>query len=226
MDLYPTAETWTGAPGAIAPADGNARSDDVNASAIGAQLYPESNRGNAASLLGTVSSITCSGGPLDPSAAAGGAHELYNEIFLIPTRLSLHLIEILLAAALAAIVVTAWQADRRDRAQLAADLAAAKQAFAETDARQHDRDAQLGKTLATLAAGTRTVTTPAQIVTALPNEIPFPIPITLQPQNPASGPQRAPCSSGLPWKGPNCGPEGLDSTRPHNSVSVYMSPCH
>src|SRR6266478_6216913 len=26
MDLYPTAETWTGAPGAIAPADGNAAS--------------------------------------------------------------------------------------------------------------------------------------------------------------------------------------------------------
>ncbi len=23
MDLYPTAETWTGTPGAIAPADGN-----------------------------------------------------------------------------------------------------------------------------------------------------------------------------------------------------------
>jgi len=26
MDLYPTAETWTGTPGAIAPADGNAAS--------------------------------------------------------------------------------------------------------------------------------------------------------------------------------------------------------
>ena len=26
MDLYPTTETWTGAPGAIAPADGNTAS--------------------------------------------------------------------------------------------------------------------------------------------------------------------------------------------------------
>src|SRR6201998_1133484 len=39
MDLHPTTETWTGAPGAIAPADGNA-------SAVGAQ--------HAAPLLGTV----------------------------------------------------------------------------------------------------------------------------------------------------------------------------
>src|SRR6266849_6308531 len=32
MDLYPTSETWTGAPGAIAPADGNATSGVAPAS--------------------------------------------------------------------------------------------------------------------------------------------------------------------------------------------------
>src|SRR5438445_1074209 len=57
MDLYPTTETWTGTPGAIAPADGNAGStvaqayrpdhltSTVDASAVGAQ--------HAALLLGT-----------------------------------------------------------------------------------------------------------------------------------------------------------------------------
>jgi type II secretory pathway pseudopilin PulG len=129
----------------------------------------------------------------------------------MPTRLWLHLIEILLTATLAAIVLTAWRADRRDRAQLAADLAAAKQALAQTDTRQHDRDAQLTKTLAALAAGKRNITTPAQIVSALSNQIPLPIPITLASQNPASSPQKPPCSSG-----PSCGPEGLEPTRSSN----------
>jgi len=46
MDLHPTTETWTGVPGAIAPADGNSRSGELNASAVGAQ--------HAAPLLGTV----------------------------------------------------------------------------------------------------------------------------------------------------------------------------
>jgi type II secretory pathway pseudopilin PulG len=130
----------------------------------------------------------------------------------MPTRLWFHLIEILLTTALAIIVLTAWRADRRDRAQLAADLAAARQALAQTDTRQHDRDAQLAKTLATLAAGKRTVTTPAQIIRALPNEIPLPVPITLQSQNPATSPQKPPCSSG-----PVCGPEAFAFALPYQT---------
>jgi type II secretory pathway pseudopilin PulG len=137
----------------------------------------------------------------------------------MPTRLWLHLIEILLTVALAAIVLTAWRADRRDRAKLAADLAVAKQALAQTDARQHDRDAQLAKTLATLAAGKRTVTTPAQIVRALPNEIPLPVPISLASQNPATSPRRTPCSSG-----PVCGPEGLESTQSTSNEASNAAP--
>jgi len=137
----------------------------------------------------------------------------------MPTRLWFHLIEILLTTALAIIVLTAWRADRRDRAQLAADLAAARQALAQTDTRQHDRDAQLAKTLATLAAGKRTVTTPAQIIRALPNEIPLPVPITLQSQNPATSPQKPPCSSG-----PVCGPEGLESTQSTSNEASNAAP--
>jgi hypothetical protein len=103
----------------------------------------------------------------------------------MPTRLSLRLAEILVTASLAAIVVAAWRADRHDRGQLAADLAAAKQLLAQAGARQHDRDAQLAQTLATIAAEKRSVTTPAQIVRDLPKQIPLPAPIALQTLNPS-----------------------------------------
>jgi type II secretory pathway pseudopilin PulG len=134
---------------------------------------------------------------------------------LMPTRLWLRLAEILIAAAIAATVFAAWRADRRDRDQLAADLAAAKQTLAQADTRQHDRDAQLLQTLATLAAGKRAVTTPAQIIRDLPNQIPLPVAITLQSSNPSTNPEKPPCGSGLPrsLRGPKCGPEGLDSTQ-------------
>jgi hypothetical protein len=128
---------------------------------------------------------------------------------LMPTRLWLRLAEILTAAAIAATVLAAWRADRRDRAQLAAELAAAKQTLAQADTRQHDRDAKLLQTLATLAAGKRAVTTPAQIIRDLPNQVPLPAPITLQSAEPTTKPEKPTCSSG-----PICGPEALESTRP------------
>jgi hypothetical protein len=133
----------------------------------------------------------------------------------MPTRFWLRLIEVPIIVALAAIVFAAWRADRRDRAQLAADLAVAKHSLAQADARQHDRDAQLAQTLATLAAEKRSVTTSAQIIRALPQQIPLPVPITLQTPNPASKPQKPGCSSGSPMsaKGRGCGPEGLESTQ-------------
>ena len=74
----------------------------------------------------------------------------------------------------------AWRADQRDRAQLAAELAATKQLLAAADSRQHDRDSQLAQTLAALAAEKRTVVTPAQIASELSKTIPLPNPIALQ----------------------------------------------
>ncbi len=112
----------------------------------------------------------------------------------MPTRLWLRAAELLVTATLAIAVLSAWRADRRDRAQLAADLATAKQALAQADTRQHERDAQLVQTLATLAAEKRTVTTPAQIVRDLPQQISLPSPIALQPvpsPNPGGQPTRA-----------------------------------
>ena len=125
----------------------------------------------------------------------------------MPTRIYLRLAEFLIPAALAIIILSAWRADRRDTTQLAADLAAAKQSLTEATTRQHDRDTQLLQTLATLAAEKRTITTPSQILRDLPNQLPLPVPISLQSQNPASDPKTLPCSSG-----PHCGPEGLDPT--------------
>ena len=129
----------------------------------------------------------------------------------MPTRFSLRLAEILVTATLAAIVLAAWRADRRDRAQLAADLATGRQALAQANARQHDRDAQLLQTLAALAAEKRTVTAPAQIIRELPRQLPLPIPLALQS---AANLRNGTCSPG-----PVCGPEGLDSTRPSSNRS-------
>ncbi len=98
----------------------------------------------------------------------------------MPTRYLIHLAELTIAILLAVAVYFSWRADRRDRAQLASELAATKQLLAAADARQRDRDTQLAQTLATLAAEKRTVVTPAQIVRELPSQISLPSPITLQ----------------------------------------------
>ena len=103
----------------------------------------------------------------------------------MPARYWFRLAEISVAFLLALAVYFSWRADRRDRSQLESELAATKQLLVAADARQHDRDAQLAKTLATLAAKKRAIVTPAQIVRELPSQIPLPSPIVLQ-HTPAS----------------------------------------
>src|SRR3989441_9856146 len=102
------------------------------------------------------------------------------------SRLYIQLGAFVVAVILCVAVVQSWRADQRDRAQLAAELAATKQLLVAADARQHNRDAQLAQTLSALAAEKRTVVTPAQIVRNLPNEIPLPAPITLQADHASS----------------------------------------
>jgi type II secretory pathway pseudopilin PulG len=104
----------------------------------------------------------------------------------MPYRFWLKLAAAVVAAALCVALMQSWRADQRDRAQLAAELAATKQLLAAADARQRDRDTQLAQTLSALAAEKRTVVTPAQIIRNLPNEIPLPAPITLQADHNAS----------------------------------------
>ena len=98
----------------------------------------------------------------------------------MPTRYWIRLAEIALAFLLALAIYFSWRADRRDRAQLESELATTRQLLTAADARQHDRDAQLTQTLATLAAEKRTIVTPAQIVRELPSQISLPSPIVLQ----------------------------------------------
>ena len=157
----------------------------------------------------------------------------------MPTRFSIRVTAVAIASGLILALLAAWRADRRDRAQLAADLAAGRQALEQADARQHDRDAQLLQTLAALAAEKRAVTAPAQILRKLPQQIPLPAPIALQtvpcePNKSASESPKltrstnkqptptlptAPCSSGSPWKGPPFGPEGLEPARSNYNPS-------
>jgi hypothetical protein len=98
----------------------------------------------------------------------------------MPPRLWIRIAELTFAFLLALAVFSSWRADRRDRSQLESELAATKQLLAAADTRQHDRDAQLAQTLATLAAQKRTVVSPAQIIRELPTQLPLPSPIVLQ----------------------------------------------
>jgi type II secretory pathway pseudopilin PulG len=102
------------------------------------------------------------------------------------TPFFIRLAELAVVALLALTIFFAWRADRRDRAQLASELAATRQILASADARQHDRDTQLAQTLAALTAEKRTITTPAQIVHDLPSQISLPSPIVLQTPSPAA----------------------------------------
>lgn len=98
----------------------------------------------------------------------------------VTLRFWIRTLEPVFLLALAFAFLVAWRADRRDRAQLASELAATKQLLVAASASQHDRDAQLSKTLSALAAQKRKLTTPAQIVRELPREIGLPFPLVLQ----------------------------------------------
>jgi hypothetical protein len=98
----------------------------------------------------------------------------------MPLRYWIRIVESVFVVVLAITLFVSWRADRRDREQLASELAATKQLVAAADAQQHDRDAHLAETLAALAAEKRMIVTPAQIVRELPREIGLPAPIVLQ----------------------------------------------
>src|SRR5580692_8820785 len=80
-------------------------------------------------------------------------------------RIWLKLAEILVPVLLAITIFVSWQGDRRERAHLATQLAAAQQ------------------TLAQIAAQKQTTATPAQILQDLPSALSLPAPITLQTQS-------------------------------------------
>ncbi len=103
-------------------------------------------------------------------------------------RYWIRIVEAAVLMLLAVAVIVSWRADRRDRTQLASELASTKKALADADTRQHERDTQLAQTLSALANLKRTIVTPAQIVRELPSEIPLPTPITLESATAANSP--------------------------------------
>jgi cobalamin biosynthesis Mg chelatase CobN len=125
------------------------------------------------------------------------------------SRIWLKLAEILVPVILAATIFVAWQADRRDRAQIATQLAAAQQTIAQAAASQHDRDTLLNQTLAQIAAQKQSAATPAQILKDLASAITLPQPITLQPSNTEN--------VGARFIAP---PTGATSTNPLQSANV------
>lgn len=115
------------------------------------------------------------------------------------SRILLKLAEILVPVILAITIYVSWQADRRDRAQLATQLAAAQKTITDAAASQHDRDTLLNQTLAQLAAQKQAAVTTAQLLKDLPNALSLPAPITLQPQSSSSA---SPNSASNPGSGP------------------------
>jgi type II secretory pathway pseudopilin PulG len=141
----------------------------------------------------------------------------------MPSRIWIRLAELLVTAILALAVVAAWRAERSDRAQLASELSAAKQALAQADARQHDRDTQLLQTLSTLAAEKRTVTTPEQIVRDLPRQMALPAPIFLQPA--PADPTRISRPGDNPSKGPTQAVIPIEDLKPLYDFTLDCKAC-
>lgn len=106
----------------------------------------------------------------------------------MPLRLGIQIAAVIFALVLGVAIVDAWRGDRRDRAQLASELASTKKALADADTRQRERDSQLAETLSGLATLKRTIVTPSQILREIPREIPLPSPISLQSAAPTNSP--------------------------------------
>jgi hypothetical protein len=137
----------------------------------------------------------------------------------MPLRLWFRLAELLVTVIFALAIVEAWHAERRDRTQLAAELATARLALAQADSRQHDRDTQLLQTLSTLAAEKRTVTSPAQIVRELPQQMGLPAPIVLQTE-PGQNQSERQSKSKTDAPSPNPANPSQDATRTPQQQAV------
>lgn len=131
-------------------------------------------------------------------------------------RLWLRLAELLVLVLLAITIAASWQADRRDRAQLATQLAAAQQTISEAAAHQKDRDAALTQTLAEIAQLKQSVVTPAQILNALPKTISLPAPIALQ----------APGEQGTVGARFSASPNEARATNPAAPANLPTNPAH
>jgi hypothetical protein len=126
--------------------------------------------------------------------AASRSRRAYYEITWessMSPRIWLKLGEIIVPILLAIIIFVSWQADRRDRAALAAQLAAAQKTIADATASQHNRDTLLNQTLAQINDQKQATLTTAQILNSLQAAMSLPSPIT---QKTNSSPTTLPAS--------------------------------
>ena len=86
----------------------------------------------------------------------------------------LPLAAVAILCALGIAVFSAWRADQRERDRLQSELAAAQKTVAQLTVQQNQRGAQLTQTLRKLAAQKESVSTPAQVLHALPVVLPLP----------------------------------------------------
>ncbi len=104
------------------------------------------------------------------------------------------------ALVIAAMLFIEWRAERHDRVQLQATLAAAEQSLQRASASQQERDKQLSDTIAKMESLKATVRTQQQILSRLPEVLPLPTPLGATPDNDPSAHAGPASSSVVPAK--------------------------
>ena len=104
--------------------------------------------------------------------------------------------------ALCIVMLLVWQDAKQQQTALQAELKSTHQALADATARQSTRDAALNTLVTQLQRQKAKVRTPAEAIAALPQVLPLPQPITLDPSNAGRAPQAQPASS-APEKAPD-----------------------
>jgi len=95
------------------------------------------------------------------------------------TRRTVEIAAFIAALLIATMALHAWLASRNEQTRLASTLSAQKQLLDAAASRETARQSALNDTLAQIDALKRAALTPAQIVSALPQYLPLPRPITL-----------------------------------------------
>ena len=99
-------------------------------------------------------------------------------------RNEFHLLLTIAAFLVATTLFFEWRAERRDRAQLQATLAAAEQSLQRASANQQERDKQLSDAVAKMELLKATVRTQQDILSRLPDVLPLPTPLQLATPEP------------------------------------------
>jgi len=108
---------------------------------------------------------------------------------------TLHVVLLVAALIVIAILADAWRSARRDTAQLNSTIASQNTAMQQAEAQEKQADTQLSVALAAIAAEKRAVQTPQQAAQAIPTVLPpLPLPVSIQiptlatPTNPTQAP--------------------------------------